>query len=148
MKWAASSELLRAVKVKDESAQVCKTQKKTQSVQVSSWSYCFSPPWTSYSAGCSVPGSGGSCRTGRRGGTGSAGGNLKKTETVRSDYTTFKTHQLSTGSAGKVAQVHLSRRQTATGSAQELHLYSAPSASHKSAPLSGHSRYNHTHTHQ
>lgn len=28
MKWAASSELLRAVKVKDESAQVCKTQKK------------------------------------------------------------------------------------------------------------------------
>lgn len=28
MKWAVSSELLRTVKVKDESAQVCKTQKK------------------------------------------------------------------------------------------------------------------------
>lgn len=43
-------------------------------------------------------------------------------------------------------EVHLSRRQTATGSARGLHLYSAPLASHKSALLSGHSTHKHTHS--
>lgn len=136
---AESSELLRAAGGKSRLSFVGMKEKRQEGVREQR-SYCFSPPWTSCFAGCSGPGSGGSCRTGRRAETGSGVGNLQS-GTGRGRGRTWSDGAHLCTAPSEMSLACLSRRPTATGCGRALRPCSAPSASHRSALLSGHSEH-------